>query len=178
MNNEIDEIAIPILTQVLKEAQNEWLEPNSKYREHRKLQLVKKGSFGERFFSQTLNQIYYGKLNIEYKSNEHDDWDLEFNGKKFEIKTSSIDVNKKFQNEGLKSDGNYDGVLFLGVTPNDLYIKFVRKENIPFDKLHNRGKRGTGRGYKWDFKETDMTKVTSLQDIKNEFEDNFKFILK
>jgi len=73
---------------------------------------------------------------------------LKFNGIKFEIKTSSIDVNQKFQNEGIKKNGDYDGILFLGVTPNDLYIKFIKKEDIPFDTLHNREERKTGRGYK------------------------------
>ena len=31
MHNEIDNIAINILKQVLKEAQNQWLDPDSKY---------------------------------------------------------------------------------------------------------------------------------------------------
>jgi hypothetical protein len=55
---EIDEIAVPILKQVLKEAQNEWLDPDSKYKEYRNLQIDKRGSFGERFFEQTLSKIY------------------------------------------------------------------------------------------------------------------------
>gem|GEM_PF-3161634 len=41
-NNEIDNIALPILKQVLKEAQNEWLDLDSKYREYRNLQIDKR----------------------------------------------------------------------------------------------------------------------------------------
>ena len=41
------------------------------------------------------------------------DWDLMFNGIKFEIKTASIDVNNKFQNEGIKQDGDYGTVASL-----------------------------------------------------------------
>ena len=171
--NEIDEIAVPILKQVLREAQDQWLEPNSKYKEYRSLQIDKRGSFGERFFEQTLSRIYYRRLKIEYNDGDQADWDLKFNEIKFEIKTSSIDVNKKFQNEGIKENGDYDGILFLGITPNDLYIKFVKKEDIDFSTLHNRGKRGTGRGYKWDFKIKDMIKVNTLEDIKTEFEKQF-----
>jgi len=74
----------------------------------------------------------------------------------------------------LKKDGDYDGILFLGVAPNDLYIKFVRKDNIPFHILHNREKRKTGRGYKWDFKVSDMVAINELDDIKREFEKHFK----
>jgi hypothetical protein len=177
-NNEIDAIATKILKEVLMEAQDKWLEPESKYKEYRSLQIDKRGSFGERFFSQVLSQIYYRRLKIEYKDGDQGDWDLKFNGVKFEIKTASIDVNNKFQNEGIKKDGDYDGVLFLGVTPNSLYIKFTLKQDIPFHVLHNREERKTGRGYKWDFKLQEMIKVKSLQDIQNEFDKHFSFLFK
>lgn len=176
--NDIDNIAIPILKEVLKEAQNEWLDPDSKYKEYRNLQIDKRGSFGERFFSQTLSQIYFRRLKIEYNDGDQGDWDLKFNDIKFEIKTSSIDVNKKFQNEGIKENGDYEGILFLGVKPNQLLVKFALKKDIPFEKLHNRKERGTGSGYKWDFKEKDMTEIKTLQDIQNEFEKHFNFLLK
>ena len=94
------------------------------------------------------------------------------------MKTSSIDVNRKFQNEGLKREGGYDGVLFLGVTPNQLYIKFILKKDIPFDSLHDKKAKGTGSGIKWDFKEKDLIKVNNLEEIKQEFEKHFKFLLK
>lgn len=68
--------------------------------------------------------------------------------------------------------------MFLGVTPNSLYIKFTLKSNVPFDILHNRGDRKTGRGYKWDFKVKEMIKVKTLSDIQVEFEKHFSFILK
>lgn len=178
IKNEIDEIALPLLQQVLKEAQNQWLDPDSKYKDIRSLQIDKRGSFGERFFSQTLSKIYYRKLKIEYNDGDQGDWDLMFNGIKFEIKTASIDVNNKFQNEGIKENGNYDAILFLGIKPNSLYVKFILKENIPFDTLHNRKKSGTGSGYKWDFKEKDMVKIETLQDMQIEFDKHFSFIFK
>jgi hypothetical protein len=178
MNNEIDNIAIPILNEVSKEAQNEWLDENSKYKLYRNLQIDKRGSFGERFFAQSLSSIYFRRLKLEYNDGDQGDWDLKFNNIKFEVKTSSIDINKKFQNEGIKPDGNYDGILFLGVTPNNLYIKFILKNDIPFNTLHDRKKRGTGSGVKWDFKEKDMIKITNLEDIKTEFEKHFASLLK
>lgn len=172
--SELDKIAIPLLKNILTEAQNQWLDPNSKYKEYRNLQIDKRGSFGERFFVQTLTQIYPRRLKVEYADGDQGDWDLKFNDYKFEVKTSSIDVNKKFQNEGIKKDGDYFGILFLGVKPNELCIKFILKENINFDKLHNRGEKGTGTGYKYDFKEEEMTTVSQLEDIKEEFEKHFK----
>jgi len=176
INNEIDNIAINILKQVLKEAQNQWLDPDSKYKEYRNLQIDKRGSFGERFFAQTLHQIYFRRLKIEYQDGDQGDWDLKFNGLKFEVKTSSIDVNKKFQNEGIKENADYDAIMFLGVKSNQLFIKFILKSQIPFDKLHNRKARGTGSGFKWDFRESDMIEIKTLDDIKREFDRNFNFL--
>ncbi len=166
------------MKEVLKEAQDKWLNPESKYKEYRSLQIDKRGSFGERFFLQILPQIYFRRISIEYKDGDQCDWDLKVNGVKFEVKTSSIDVNNKFQNEGIKEEGDYEGILFLGVTPNSLYIKFALKKDIPFQNLHNRGEKGTGRGYKWDFKLKEMVEVKTLEDVKTEFDKNFSFIFK
>lgn len=169
MTNEIDNIAIPLLKQILKEAQSEWLDPESKYKEYRSLQIDKRGSFGERFFALSLTTIFINRLKLEYQAGDQGDWDLKINDVKFEVKTSSIDVNKKFQNEGIKENGDYDGIMFLGVTPNELYINFFLKSEIDFTKLHDRKGRGTGSGHKWDFKVNDMIKVQTLNDIKKEF---------
>ncbi|WP_199749280.1 hypothetical protein [Brachyspira pilosicoli] len=177
-NNKLDDIAIEILDILSNEALGEWSNPNSKYMRYRYLQIDKRGSFGERFFANVLYTIYNRRIVIEYKDGDQGEWDLKFNGFQFEIKTSSIDVNKKFQNEGIEKYGDYYGIMFLGVTPNDLYIKFVKKDDIPFDKLHNRAEKKTGKGYKWDFKLNDMIKISSLDDVKNEFENHFSDIFK
>lgn len=168
---ELDEIALPLLDSILKEAQDKWKDPNAKYREYRNLQIDKRGSFGERFFAQSFMKIYPRRIKIEYADGDQGDWDI--NNFKFEIKTASIDVNNKFQNEGLKKDGDYHGIMFLGITPNQLYTKFIKQDDIPFDTLHNRGKAETGKGYKWDFKKQDMIEVFNLADIKNQFENAF-----
>jgi hypothetical protein len=168
--NELDKLAIPILNQILTEAQDKWNNPNSKYISYRKLQIDKRGSFGERILKEFLSKIYYRRITIEYNDGDQGDWDLKYNNIKFEIKTSSLDVNDKFQNEGLKEKGDYDIIFFLGIAPDDLYIKFVKIEDIPFKKLHNREKRKTGRGYKWDFKKEQMKLITSLKEFKDEFE--------
>lgn len=170
---ELDNIAIPLLNEILLEAQDKWQNPNSKYKLYRSLQIDKRGSFGERFFAQSLSKIYKRRLKIEYNDGDQGDWDLKFNGLKFEIKTSSLDVNNKFQNERIKKGGDYDGILFLGVAPDELYIKFVKQCDINFDNLHNREKAKTGAGYKWDFKLHEMLQVKTLDDIKTEFEKQF-----
>lgn len=191
MINEITELEqklIEILDNIsIEDMPEKW--KNSKFLKQRMIQIDKRGSVGERFFAEILLRLYPRR--IEYKDGDQGDWDLKINKVKFEIKTSSLDKSNKFQNEGLKIDGDYDGILFLGIAPNDLYIKIVKKKDIDFKKqeltsdtgitkLHNRGKynmenKATGAGYKCDFKIFEMKKVSTIQDVKEEFEKHFKF---
>ena len=115
MMRELENIAKNLLNQLLKENKSIWKNTDSKYKDYKILEIDKRGSFGERFFTQVLTQIYHRRLKIEYNDGDQGDWDLKFNGVKFEIKTYSLYVNKKFQNEGLKKDGDYDGIMFLCV---------------------------------------------------------------
>lgn len=50
MMSDVDNIAMMILKQVLQEAQDEWIDPDSKYKEYRNLQIDKRGSFILIFF--------------------------------------------------------------------------------------------------------------------------------
>lgn len=48
----------------------------------------------------------------------------------------------------------------------------MRVENIneiDFSKLHNRGARGTGAGYKWDMKPSEMTEIKTREEAVNLF---------
>ena len=192
MSNDLDGFLIPILENMVKEDQPEiW--KNSKYLQQRMIQIDKRGGIGERFFAEVLFRLYPRR--IEYKDGDQGDWDLKINKIKFEIKTATLGKNgKKFQNEGLKKDGDYDGILFLGIGPNNLYVKFIKKNDINFDeqilivndqkiKLHHRAKdndankKATGAGYKLDFNINQMLEVKTLDDIKSEFEKNFNFLL-
>ena len=186
-NTKLDEILLDILENIIiEDSPEKW--KNAKFIKQRMIQIDKRGSVGERFFAEILLMLYPRR--IEYNDGDQGDWDLKINRKKFEIKTSSLDKSSKFQNEGLKRNGDDDGVLFLGIAPNDLYIKFIQKTDIDFDRLelksdtgitrlHNRGKdntseNATGAGYKCDFKIHEMKKVEIIEDIKKEFERVFQ----
>jgi len=175
----LKEIFDGIIDPLLKEAKDVWKNPNAAFAKYRELEIDKRGSLGERFFTQTFIDLYrYNRrFSIRYRDGDQGDWDIEINGWKFEVKTSSLDVNKKFQNEGLKKEGDYDAVMFLGIAPEQLYVKFVAVKDIPFDKLHSREKAKTGRGYKWDFKLGEMAEVNDPSDIQKEFERSCGFVL-
>lgn len=171
--NELDRIAVPLMQQVSTEARGAWGDPNALYYPYRSIQIDKRGSFGERVFEHLLLMAFPRRIQIEYKDGDQGEWDLKVNGYKFEIKTSSLDVNGKFQNEGLQINGDFYGTLFLCVTPNKLYFKFVKKENIPWNTLHDRKGAGTGSGYKWDHKVSTVTEINTIEEFKTEFDNKF-----
>lgn len=185
MNN-LEELLLDLLKRMVIEDQPEqW--KNAKFIDQRKIQIDKRGSVGERFFAQSLTYLYPRR--IEYRDGDQGDWDLKIGHYKFEIKTSSLDKNGKFQNEGLKEHGDYNGVLFLGIAPNDIYVYCIKIENIDFNNkkinhngvvvnLHNRGNddnehRATGAGFKCDLKPEQMTKIKTIDDLQRVIENEF-----
>ena len=136
---------------------------NSKYIKIRYLQIDKRGSFGERL----LRDIFSKERNISiiYKDGDQGDWDIQINGVRIEVKTSSLDVNNKFQNEHIKNTTNCDFICFIGIAPDDIYMRLEKISEIDFDKLHNRAIRGTGAGYKLDFKPEQMTKIKTREEV-------------
>ncbi len=176
--NELDKIAVPLLQAISKEAKGVWKDPTALYYPYRGIQIDKRGSFGERFFEHALLMAFPRRIKLEYKDGDQGEWDLKVNGYKFEIKTSSLDVNGYFQNEGLQIEGDYYGVLFLCVTPNKLYFKFVKKEDIPFNTLHDRKRAGTGSGYKWDHRLETVYELNTIEDFRNKFNEVFPEVFK
>lgn len=185
MNN-LDIVLEDILKDmVVEDMPEQWI--NAKFLQQRFIQIDKRGSVGERFYLKVLTYLYPRR--VEYRDGDQGDWDIKIGKMKFEIKTASLDKNNKFQNEGLKKDGDYNGVLFLGIAPNDIYMYCIKIANIDFDNqridhngvhvhLHNRGKDGTenkatGVGYKCDLKPSQMRKISTLDDFKEEFEKEF-----
>jgi hypothetical protein len=64
MNNNLDDFLLPILENIAKEdLPDKW--KNSKYINQRHIQIDKRGSVGERFFSEILFRLYPRR--IEYK---------------------------------------------------------------------------------------------------------------
>lgn len=135
----------------------------SKYVRIRYLQIDKRGSFGERL----IRDIFSKERNIslEYSDGDQGVWDIKINGFSFEIKTSSLDVNNKFQNENIRNTNDCDFICFLGVAPDEIYIRIEKISDIDFSSLHDRRRQGTGAGYKWDFKPSDMQAVKTRQEV-------------
>jgi len=184
--NDLNAILEDLLNRmVIEDMPEQW--KNARFLKQRMIQIDKRGSVGERFYLLTLTSLYPRR--VEYRDGDQGDWDLKIGRMKFEVKTASLDRNGKFQNEGLKKDGDYNGVLFLGIAPNDIYMYCIKIGNIDFDNkkidhngvhvnLHNRGRdglteRATGAGYKCDLKPEQMRKISTLSELQDEFEKEF-----
>ena len=166
---------------------------NDKFSDIKKLSIDQRGRVGEHFF-----ELVFRELNIlnKYVNNAHGDWDIEADGLKIEIKTATLDINRKFQHEGIKENKTWDVVAFLDIAPNEIYVSFIHKNNFTFglnnfknnesikhgevwiygkkQNIHFRGKdntnrRATGAGYKVDFYQKDLKKVETIKDIENLF---------
>ncbi|WP_288519374.1 hypothetical protein [uncultured Brachyspira sp.] len=160
MDKKLENHAKEIIENLSRERSKIW--DNSPLSGYKNLDIDKRGSFGERLIKDVMSPKV---RRIEYNDGDQGDWDIKIENKKIEIKTSSIDKNNKFQNEGLKKDGDYDSIIFVGVEPNGINIKCAKKEEINFEDLHSREERKTGAGSKWDLKKEDMQSVNSDSDI-------------
>lgn len=161
---DILEIALRVFDEIESEVKHtsKWNE-TSKYVRIRKLQIDKRGSFGERL----LRDIFSKERNIslEYRDGDQGSWDIKINGIKLEVKTSSLDVNNKFQNEHIAKNSDCDYIIFIGIAPDDVYLRIEKLSQIDFSKLHNREERKTGAGYKWDFKPNEMAKIQTSDEV-------------
>lgn len=144
----------------------------SKYTRIRYLQIDKRGSFGERL----LRDIFSKERNISlaYQDGDQGSWDLKINDIKIEVKTSSLDVNKKFQNESIKENADCDFICFIGLAPDNLYMRLEKFSDIDFSVLHNRGARGTGAGFKWDLKPAEMIEIKTREQVVELFYEKMK----
>lgn len=150
---DILEIALRVFDEIESEVKHtsKWSE-NSKYVRIRKLQIDKRGSFGERL----LRDIFSKERNIslEYRDGDQGAWDIKI-----------LDVNNKFQNERIAKNADCDYIVFIGIAPDDVYLRVEKLSQIDFSKLHNREERKTGAGYKWDFKPDEMEKIQTSDEV-------------
>ena len=171
---DIKEIADSVFHEIENEVnQTTRWKSTSKYVKIRNLQIDKRGSFGERL----LRDIFSKERNISltYQDGDQGDWDIKINEIKIEVKTASLDVNGKFQNENIKDTKNCDYICFIGVAPDSMFIKLVKIDEIDFTSLHDRASKGTGAGYKWDFKPNSMTEVTTREEVVELFYNKMGF---
>lgn len=96
-------------------------------------------------------------------------WDIKIGGITFELKTATEDTNGKYQFNHIRYHRNYEAVLCLGVSPNELYFGIWSKADITTGKA---GKlvtmeKGANASYK-------LTKSPSQLHVINQFKDKIQ----
>lgn len=94
---------------------------------------TKVGTVGQDFIENLctlLNIPFNYPLNkVNIRANQSP-WDIEINNVKFELKTATEDTNSHFQFNHLRYHREYQAVLCLGVSPDDLFFNVWSKADI------------------------------------------------
>lgn len=86
-----------------------------------------RGDIGEDFLFRYLRNA---GASVTRSTSRVDMWDLEIEGKRFEVKTASEDVSGAFQFNHIRLDRAYDYLLCLGVRPEEIRFGVWRKGEV------------------------------------------------
>ena len=115
----------------------------------RNLQIDSRGDAGEKFVASVLEQLDKTVERNEGMASDKE-WDLKADGIKLEVKTATLGTTAaSFQHEGVEKDRDYDGLVFVDIAPNDVYISLMAKRDVHWERFHN---RRYGIQYKMDFR--------------------------
>ncbi|MFZ5559399.1 MAG: hypothetical protein ACOZAL_01235 [Patescibacteria group bacterium] len=121
------------------------------------LTIDEKGQLGEEITVEILKKF---NCKISYEASitgAEKGWDFISNGLKIETKLATITIGTGlFQHENLHPQRDFDGILFIDVAPNEIYLTAVCKKDFLWKKAH---RRESGI-YKCDFS------IQHLQDNK------------
>jgi hypothetical protein len=121
---------------------------DSLYEDIQFLTIDERGQLGEEISVEILKD---SKCKIKYDASITETvkgWDFISNGLKIEVKLATITIGTgQFQHENLHPQRDFDGVLFIDVAPNEIYLTAVSKKDFLWKKLHRR-ENGV---YKCDF---------------------------
>ena len=139
------------------------------YEEILSLSIDERGQVGEELCAEIL------KINgckVEYdpnQTNEEKGWDLISDGIKIEVKLATIGkATPSFQHESLQPQRDFNGIIFIDVAPNNIYLTCLAKKEIEWKKLHHRKNSGV---YKmdWNIKKVEKNKIKNTEDFYNKY---------
>ena len=92
-------------------------------------------------------------------------WDAEIDGKRYEIKTATEDTNGNFQFNHIRHHRNYDGVLCLGIAPNEILFDIWTKAEIATGKAGNlvTMDKGSSATFKLTKKKSDLLTIIQFK---------------
>ena len=140
---------------------------------------TKVGAVGQDFIESlcdSLNITTVFPLNNINKRATQSPWDIQINNVKFELKTATEDTHGKFQFNHLRYHRNYQAVLCLGVSPNDLYFNLWSKADVVTGKAGNlvSMEKSANASYKLTKSKIDLLHLNVFEQTIREFTDNFE----
>lgn len=112
---------------------------DSLYEDIQFLTIDERGQLGEEITVEILKKF---KCKIKYDASVTGavkGWDFISNGFKIETKLATITIGSGlFQHENLHPQRDFDGILFIDVAPNEIYLTAVCKKDIIWKKIHRR----------------------------------------
>jgi len=140
---------------------------------------TKVGSVGQRFIEKLCDEL---SIPYSFPTNEKGErltqmpWDIEIANIKFELKTATEDTSGKFQFDHIRYHREYQGLLCLGVSPDNLYFGVWSKGEVTTGKA---GKlvtmeKGANASFKLTKAPGQLYEITHFQSIIEKFASNFK----
>ena len=139
---------------------------------------TKVGSIGQDFIEGLCNYLSIPcnfPLRKDKSRTTQSPWDIEINAIKFELKTATEDVNGSFQFNHIRYHRQYDAVLCLGVTPNEIYFGLWSKADVVTGKAGSlvSMEKGANASYKLTKKPSNLIPISNFEQKIKDFTDNF-----
>lgn len=139
------------------------------YEEILSLPIDERGQVGEGLCAEILEM---NGCKVKYdpnKTNVEKGWDLISDGMKIEVKFATIGkTNPTFQHENLHPQRDFNGVIFIDIAPDDIYLTCLAKNEIEWKKLHHRKESGAYK-FDWNVKKVIGNKIETTEDFYNKY---------
>ena len=137
------------------------------------------GAVGQDFIEHlcTLHNISFEvPHNREEQRANQSPWDIKIGGITFELKTATEDTHGKFQFNHIRYHRDYQAVICMGISPNDVYFNVWSKADITTGRagtLVSMEKSGNA-SYKLSKSKSNLKSIAVFQEILEDFIDNFR----
>jgi len=142
-------------------------------------EITKVGDVGQEFIEELCNQLgldCHFPLNKKGIRAKQSPWDIQINGIKFELKTASEDVSGAFQFNHIRYHRPYEGVICLGISPENIYFNIWSKAEIATGKAGNlvTMEKGANASFKLTKKPNTLMPISTFSKKFIEFSENFQ----
>lgn len=182
MTTNVKDLLIRLIEEAIKsQTKTQW--DSGVFGAIKQLEIDNRGTLGEVFIAESLKAMGHSVSHNREKNVAEKHWDLMVDNEiTLEVKTATLDRNKKFQHEGLIQSRMFRGLVLVDIGPDDIYVTFAAHSMLPWRKPNdlftvskrNMHIRESGI-YKWDLSLKDVIskkrRIKSLADIEDGYQE-------